>query len=53
MQWIPSGQPWEIQFQIAWPDGTYRSVVSCARAHIASDGTVLRWFGVISDQTTG
>lgn len=51
LQWIPSGKPWEVQFRIAWPDGTYRPVLSRARAHIADDGTVLRWYGVISDHT--
>lgn len=53
LQWISTGRPWEIQFRIARTDGTYRSVLSRARAHIADDGSVLRWYGVISDRTAG
>jgi len=48
LQWIPTGTPWEVQFRIARPDGAYRPVLSRARAHLAADGTVLAWYGVIS-----
>ena len=49
LHFIPSQMPWEVQFRIARPDGTYRSVRSRARAHFDSTGAVLRWYGVISD----
>lgn len=53
LQWIPSGKPWEVQFRIAWPDGTYHPVLSRARAHVAPDGTILHWYGVISGHEIG
>lgn len=53
LQWIPTGKPWEVQFRIAWPDGTYRTVLSRARAHLDVEGTVLGWYGVISDRAPG
>ncbi|WP_374638754.1 PAS domain-containing protein [Agrobacterium salinitolerans] len=53
LNWISCGRPWEVRFRIAWTDGSYRPVLSRARAHVAADGTVLRWYGVISDLTTG
>lgn len=51
LEWIPTGKPWEIQFRIARPDGTYRPVLSRARAHLGADGAVLGWYGVISGHT--
>lgn len=53
LKWIPTGKPWEIQFRIAWPDGSYRPVLSRARAHHSTDGRVLGWYGVISGHDTG
>jgi len=52
LEWISTDRPWEIKFRIARSDGTYREVLSRARAHVASNGTVLRWYGVISDRST-
>jgi len=49
LQWISTGKPWEIRFRIARPDGTYREVLSRARAYVAPNGSVLRWYGVISE----
>jgi PAS domain S-box-containing protein len=53
LEWVPSGKPWEVKFRIARTDGSYRSVLSRARPHLAADGSVLGWYGVISDQATG
>ncbi|MBK0024005.1 EAL domain-containing protein [Ochrobactrum sp. S46] len=53
LHWIATGKPWEIQFRIAWTDGSYRPVLSRARARIAANGAVLRWYGVISDLAPG
>ncbi|MCZ7497328.1 EAL domain-containing protein [Agrobacterium tumefaciens] len=51
LKWISSGMPWETRFRIAWPDGTYRRVLSRARAHTSEEGVIVRWYGVISDLT--
>ncbi|MFK0332857.1 EAL domain-containing protein [Rhizobium sp. NPDC090275] len=53
LQWITTGKPWEVKFRIARPDGTYRPVLSRARAHFAADGAILGWYGVISGHATG
>lgn len=53
LDWVSTAKPWEVRFRIAWPDGTFRPVLSRARAHTAPDGTVMRWYGVISDLTAG
>ncbi|WP_407309709.1 EAL domain-containing protein [Pseudomonas sp. nanlin1] len=51
LQWIPSGEPWSVEFRIRWADGSWRWMHSRAEASLHGNGTVERWYGVITDVT--
>ncbi len=51
LAWLPCGQPFETDFRIQWPDGSWHWVNSRARPHYGADGTIDRWYGLIVDIT--
>ncbi|CAH0446864.1 hypothetical protein LMG10661_02927 [Ralstonia syzygii subsp. syzygii] len=51
LAWLPSGQPFETNFRIKWPDGSWHWVNSRARPHYGADGAIDRWYGLIVDIT--
>lgn len=46
---LPSGQPFQAEFRILWPDGTWKWVRSQARPQFDAQGQITRWYGLITD----
>jgi PAS domain S-box-containing protein len=49
LQWVPTGRDFEGVFRIQTQQGGYRWMRSRARPQKAPDGTILRWYGIITD----
>ncbi|MGL4094333.1 EAL domain-containing protein [Agrobacterium cavarae] len=49
LEWIPSGKPFETLFRMRLGDDGFHWMLSRAKPHYGPDGTISKWYGVISE----
>ncbi|MQB22756.1 EAL domain-containing protein [Agrobacterium tumefaciens] len=49
LEWIPSGKPFETIFRMRLGDDGFHWMLSRAKPHHGPDGTISKWYGVITE----